>query len=126
MLEKSHTLSFRISRIVLLAVGLLLLLTLLHPARVPALLLVAPFIVMFGVFYWTVLELLHFSRPRDTESNMSKHIYRPRLLAGIIAGFPVLLLVLQSVIELNRWDILIALGIFLLAYVLISRSAPVR
>jgi hypothetical protein len=45
------------------------------------------------------------------------------LLAASFAGFPVLLLVLQSVVELTVWDVLIALSILTLAYVYISRSS---
>lgn len=120
-------LSFRLTRIAVLVVATILFLTLTHPARVPALMLVLPFAAIYACLYLGVLEVVRFFQPGDVEGSTGRKIYRPRLLAAITAGFPVLLLVLQSIMELNHWDILIALGIFLLAYVFISRGTlPAR
>ncbi len=122
MLEKTKTLPFRIFRIAVLIMATVLLLTVTHPARMPVLLLMVPFAAMFVCLYLAVLEVIRFFQPGDEEGSTKRPIYRPRLLAAVIAGFPVLLLVLQSVMRLNHWDILITLGIFLLAYVFVSRG----
>ncbi len=124
MFEKTDTLQFRIIRIAV-AIGLTLTFLLSsHPARVPALMLVVPFMAIFVCLYWIALEFVRLFQPGDDEGSRGegRRIYRPRLLAAVIAGFPVTLLVLQSIMELNRWDVLIALGIFLMAYVLVSRG----
>lgn len=124
MFEKTQTLQFRLMRIAAMVVLIVVFLMSTHPARVPALALVAPFMAIFACVYWVTLELVRFLQPSDEEGSRGegRRIYRPRLLAAVIAGFPVMLLVLQSLMELNRWDVLIALGIFMLAYVLVSRG----
>lgn len=117
-----HGLSLRLTRIVVLIVTLLVFLMATHPVRVPALMLVAPFIIMFMILYYAALEVIRYFQPEAAEGDVPSVVSRPRLLAALLAGFPVLLLVLQSIMELNRWDVLIASAIFLLAYVMIARG----
>lgn len=113
-------------RIAVLVTATLLFMMMAHPARVPALMLVVPFAAIFVCLYLILLEILRFFRPESEEPATAPRAvtvaYRPRLLAALVAGFPVLLLVLQSIMELNVWDVLIASGIFVLAYVVVSRG----
>jgi hypothetical protein len=118
---KIRSLPFRIVRIVLLLAATLLFLMVTNPSQVPAILLVPPFMAIFATVYLLVMEIIRFFQPLDGFKGWA--VYRPRLLAAIIAAFPVLLLVLQSIMELNHWDVLIALMIFLLAYVFVSRGS---
>lgn len=120
MAAQSDNLTFRMVRLGVLAALTLGFMLLTHPARVPALLLVVPFAGIFVSLYCLVLEVIRFFH---TEEQSSSRFYRPQPLAAVIAGFPVLLLVLQSIMRLNAWDVLIAAAIFLLAYVFVSRGA---
>lgn len=123
MTANARSLTFRVARILLLLLATMLFMMTTHPTRVPAMLLVAPFMALFIALYYIALEAIRFFQPTAAEDSASAPVYRPRLLAALLAGFPVLLLVLQSIMELNHWDVLIALAIFLLAYVFISRGA---
>jgi len=122
MFPQAQTLSFRLLRIAILALLTLVFLLVTHPARVPAMMLVVPFIGIYACLYFAVLEIVRFLRPAPDDDDVLTTVRRPRLLSAVIAGFPVLLLVLQSIMELNRWDIVIAFAIFLLAYVFVSRG----
>jgi hypothetical protein len=73
--------------------------------------------------YLIALEVIRFLGPDEDENGAIVRVKRPRLMAAVIAGFPVLLLVLQSIVELTFWDVMIAFSILLLAYVYISRSS---
>ena len=119
----ARSLTFRMVRIGALAAVLVAFLLASHPARVPALLLVTPFIMMFVTLYYAALEIINFLQSDEDAAVIGSRIHRPRLLAALLAGFPVVLLVLQSIMELNRWDVLIALAILLLAYIFISRGS---
>jgi len=92
------------------------------PVTLPAMLLIAPFVGMFCFLYLLILEVLRFLGPDEEAGGAVVRLRRPRLMAAVIAGFPILLLVLQSIV-LTKWDVLIALAIVLLAYVYISRSS---
>ena len=100
----------------------LLFLLLTNPDRLYAALLVVPFCLLFLSIFFTVVELIDFFRSEDAMV-VGLVLRRPRLIAAVVAGFPVLLLVLQSVVQLTFWDVLIAAAIFILAYIYISRSA---
>ena len=123
MFPQAQSLSFRLMRIAVIALLTVVFLLVTHPARVPALLLVVPFIGVYACLYCIVLEVIRFLRPAPEGDDALTSARRPRLLSALIAAFPVLLLVLQSIMELNRWDIVIALAIFLLAYVFVSRGS---
>ena len=119
----SKSTNFRIGRIVLVAVAVLVMMSCTHPGKVPALLLVVPFMAMFLLGYFLCMEVLQLFAADDQVAGMRTWIRRPRLLSALFAGYPVLLLVLQSIMELNRWDLIIATAIFVLAYLVISRGA---
>lgn len=97
------------------------------PVTLPAMFLVVPFVGIFAFLYLLILEIVRFLGPDEAGGEDAGgavlRLRRPRLLAAVVAGFPVLLLVLQSIVELTVWDILIAFAIVLLAYLYISRSA---
>ena len=115
-----HNSLYRFLRIA--AVGLLTLgfMFATKPSELPAVLLVVPF-VRFG--YRRIGEIGSFLGPDEDEHGAIVRLRRPRLLTAASAGFPVLLLVLQSAVRLTVWDMLIALAIFLLVYLYMSRSA---
>jgi len=109
----------------LLAVGVatMLILTLTSPAKIPAMFLVLPFMGIFVFLFLLILEVVRFLGPSEEEESAVVRIRRPRVLAALVAGFPVLLLVLQSIVELTTRDVLIAFAILLLAYLYVSRSS---
>jgi cobalamin synthase len=113
----------RLVRIILVGLATLLFLMSTRPSKVPAVLLIAPFMALFIFLFLMILEIIRFLGPDEDENGAIVHLKRPRLMAALLAGFPVLLLVLQSVVELTVWDILIAVAITILAYVYIARSA---
>jgi hypothetical protein len=119
----AHTLMQRLVRIGLIGVATLLFLFVSRPSDIPAILLIAPFVGIFSFLFLIILEVVRFLGPDEDENGAIVRVKRPRLMAATLAGFPVLLLVLQSVVELTVWDVLIALTILLLAYIYISRSA---
>lgn len=84
--------------------------------------LVLPFVGSFSFLYLLTLEVMRFLGPDEDENGALLRLRRPRLLAAVVAGFPILLLVLQSVVVLTVWDVLIALAIMLLLYLYASRS----
>jgi hypothetical protein len=122
MLGYSKSKSFRLARLVILVAATLVFLIASHPARVPALMLVLPFMLLFVTLFYAILELINLFQPAPSEGGQPAAVHHPYLLAALLAGFPVLLLVLQSIMQLNRWDVLIAFAIFLLAYVFIARG----
>jgi ABC-type spermidine/putrescine transport system permease subunit II len=93
-----------------------------EPSRLPSVLLIVPFAAIFACLYFTIMALVHFFRSEESETVVGLKVRRPRLLAAVVAGFPVLLLVLQSIVQLTIWDVLITLIIFLLVYMYVSRS----
>lgn len=110
------------ARLALVAAATLVFLLSTNPTKLPAMMLVIPFVGIFITLYLVLLEVVRFLGV-DEESGAIVRFERPRLLAAAGASFPVLLLVLQSIVELTMWDVLIALGILLLAYLYISLSA---
>lgn len=115
--------SHRLLRIVLIGIVTLTFMMVSRPSQIPAVLLLVPFIGIFSFFYLIVLEVVRFLGPDEDENGAIVKVRRPHLMAAVLAGFPVLLLVLQSIVELTFWDVLIALSILLLAYIYISRSS---
>lgn len=115
--------NFRVGRILIMAIIVLAMMSFTHPGRVPALMLVVPFMALFMLGYFIMLEVIRLFAPDDSTAGGMLRVHRPRLLAALSAGYPVLLLVLQSIMELNRWDVMIASAIFILAYLVVSRGA---
>jgi hypothetical protein len=115
--------SFRSVRIISIGVFTILFLILTSPATLPAIFLIVPFISIFSFIYLLTLEVVRLLGPDEDENGAIVLVRRPRLLSAVIAGFPVLLLVLQSIVELTIWDIAIAFMILLLAYIYVSRGS---
>lgn len=113
----------RLIRIALIGLATIIFLFATTPATVPAMLLVAPFIGMFGFLYLVIMEIAYFIGPDDDENGAIVRLRRPRVMAALAAGFPVLLLALQSVVELTHWDIVIACAILVLAYLYAARGS---
>lgn len=109
-------------RLLSLYLGTLLFLLITDPTKLPSFLLIVPFMAIFMCFYVAIVEMMHFFRTEEDGAIVGMQVRRPRLLAAVIAGFPTLLLILQSVVRLTFWDVLIAVGIFLLVYLYVSRS----
>lgn len=116
-------LPFRIARLGIVATATILFMTSTTPATLPALFLVLPFFGIFIVLYLVMSEIIRFLGPDEAEGSAVVRLKRPKLMAAVVAGFPVLLLVLQSIVELTMWDVLIALAIVLVAYIYLSRSS---
>ena len=114
--------SVRVLRIAALIMATVIFLCTTNPTSLPAMLLVVPFVAMYASLYYVVLEVIRFIGA-DDESGAIVRLRRPRLAAAIVAGFPILLLVLQSIVELTVWDIIIALGILLLGYLYVARGS---
>lgn len=96
-----------------------------NPAKLPSALLIVPFLFLFIAIYLTVKEILHFMRGGDENKIVGMNASRPRLIAGLIAAFPVLLLVLQSIGQLTTWDILMVVALFIIAYFYIIKSSVI-
>ena len=86
-------------------------------------LLIAPFMGMFAFLYLLIMEAIYFLGPDEDENGAVVRLRRPRVMAALAAGFPVLLLALQSVVELTIWDVVIACAILLLAYLYAARGS---
>lgn len=102
---------------------LLLLFT--SPANLPSAVLIAPFILLYISIFVTVKELMHLLRGGDQNKIVGMKASRPRLIAALIAGFPVLLLILQSIGQLSTWDILTVVALFIVAYFYIVKSSVI-
>lgn len=103
----------------------LILLLLSNPTRLPSAVLILPFILLFVSIYMTVKEVLHLLRGGEQNKVVGMRAHRPRLIAGLIACFPVLLLVLQSIGQLTAWDVLTVVALFVITYFYITRSSAV-
>jgi hypothetical protein len=119
----THKLSFRLARIAVIGVLTVGFMMASSPVSIPAIFLIVPFVGIFSFLYLLVLEIVRFLGPDEDENGAIVQVRRPRLMSAVVAGFPVLLLVLQSVVELTVWDVLIAVLILLLAYVYVSRGS---
>lgn len=115
--------SHRLLRIIAIGLATTIFMLTTRPSEVPAILLIVPFVGIFSFLYLIIYETIRFLGPDEDENGAIVQVRRPRLMAGVIAGFPVLLLVLQSIVELTPWDVLIALIILLLAYTYLARSS---
>jgi len=118
-----HSLTYRLVRISVIAAATLTFLLVSQPSEIPAVLLITPFMGIFATLYLSIVEVIRFLGPDEDENGAIVQVRRPRLMSAALAGFPVLLLVLQSIVELTFWDVLIAFTIMLLAYIYISRSS---
>ena len=85
-----------------------------NPNRLPLLLLMVPFLVFFFFLFYIL---------KSFGKNQSKLRRRQRLIrAGVVASIPVLLLVLQTIHQLTIKDVLITLGLVLLATYYLNKA----
>ena len=101
------------------------LLILTNPTKLPSALLTAPFLLLFAAIYMTAKEILYLMSSGEQNKVIGMRVSRPRLIAVLIAAFPVLLLVLQSIGQLTTWDILTVVVLFIVAYFYIIKTAVV-
>jgi hypothetical protein len=115
----------RAAKILLPWMCTLLLFLLTSPSKLPSAVLILPFLLLFIAIYTTVIVVLHLLRGGEENKIVGMRASRPRLIAGLIAGFPVILLVLQSIGQLTTWDVLTVVALFIVAYFYIIKSAVV-
>jgi hypothetical protein len=94
---------------------IIVLLSFTSPERLPSVMLVTPFILLFIILYLATMAFLEFAN-RESDHLITLRIMRPRVVAGLVAGFPILLLVLQSIGQLSSREALTAGAIFVIAY----------
>lgn len=93
---------------------LFILLVTTQPSRLPSLMLVVPFVLLFTAIWY-------FSFSVFQGNNMTR--LRSARLSLVLAGLPVSLLLLQSIGQLTVRDIVTIFAFFALAYFYISRLA---
>jgi hypothetical protein len=113
----------RVVRVLAAWLCTVLLLIATNPAKLPSALLIAPFLFLYVSIYLTVKEILNLMRGGDQRKIVGLKASRPRLIAGLIAAFPVLLLVLQSIGQLTAWDVLTVVALFIVAYFYIIKTS---
>lgn len=113
----------RLGRALAVGAATLVFLMVTSPTSIPAMMLIVPFVGMFLFLYLLLLELMRFLGPDEDENGALVRLRRPRVMAALLAGFPILLLALQSVVQLSVWDVAIASAILLLAYVYAARGS---
>jgi hypothetical protein len=103
-------------KIVILCLALVALVSLTDPNRLPSAASIIPFILIFLILYLSVMALFGSVRRETDRKIIGLKVVRPRVVAVLVAGFPVLILVLQSIGQLSSRDALTAGAIFVLAY----------
>lgn len=93
------------------------------PAKLPSVLLIIPPLLLFFAIFFTVLEILAFMNGKEQDkANGNLPVRRPRSMAALVAGLPVMLLILQSIGQLTFWDVVTVIAIFCIACLYILRS----
>jgi len=110
----------KFARLIVVYALTFLVLTLSDPAKLPSSALVVPFILIFFAVYCAIAALFELL---DAEQLIGMKVRRPRTIAALIAGFPVLLLVLQSIGQLTSWDVLMTAALFVVTYFYIIKAA---
>ncbi len=93
--------------------ALLALLTTTQPARLPSVVLIVPFVLLFAILALTISLLLAWQH-----KTVSFKIIRTSCMAALL---PTLLLVLQSVGQLTLRDAVTLVALFLLTYFYLSK-----
>jgi hypothetical protein len=93
----------------------LLFLIMTNPSKLPSFALVVPFVLITIILYLALMTFIEYIKG-SKNSDHSVYIVRPRVVAAMVAGFPVILLVLQSIGQLSLRDVLTVVTIFLLVY----------
>lgn len=94
-----------------------------NPNDIPSFFLIVPFILLFIANFLIVLLIL--GALRANSGYAAVRFTRPRVMAVLIGGFPVLLLVLQSIGQLTVRDATIACIILVLTYVYVMRTSGI-
>lgn len=116
--------SLGLSRLLLLYGALIAFLMLTNPASLPSVVIILPFVGLFGAIYFSVIECFRLVSRAYGDTIIVRHrLGRPKVTAALVAGLPVLLLVLQSIGQLTVWDVLTAAAIFLITYFYVSKSS---
>ena len=102
---------YPLARIIGLYLALFLWLSLTDPRKLPIVLLIVPFALLFAAIFMTISLLIRQFLPRMSTN-------KRRLAAGCIGGLPCFLLILSSVNQLTWRDVALVafLSIFLLFY----------
>lgn len=103
--------------LILAATALLVLFLTTDPQKLPSILLILPFLVIFGLVFYLVKW---FSVKRGISAK------RAVRLALLCAALPTLLLVLQSIGQLTIRDVATTALLFFLSYFYISRTVAAR
>ena len=98
-----------------------LFLTSTNPKHMPSVLLIAPFLLFALILYQLVLAIFGFLNGTYNDDITKTLVARPRLLAVIVAAFPVLLLLLQSIGQLSFRDVLTVALIFVVTYIYLDK-----
>lgn len=96
-----------------------------NPSELPSVALIVPFILFFIAIYITVKETIWLLSGEEKNDPAHLRATRPKLIAGLVASFPVILLVLQSIGQLTAWDVLTAIALFIVAYFYVMRASMV-
>lgn len=102
--------------------AIILLLT--NPKEMPSILLIIPFVLLFVANYVTAMLVLNVAAGTGANTTVARwRLIRPRVIAVLVSGFPVLLLTLQSIGQLTARDLITSCVIFILAYFYIAKSS---
>jgi len=104
---------------------LISLLLLSDPKSLPSATLIVPFMLLFLAIYFTITEVKRLLNGGEQGGLVGVRA-KSRLIAGLIACLPVLLLTLQSIGQLTVWDVLMVGGLFVIAYFYIVKSSIQR
>jgi|ERR1035437_274837 hypothetical protein len=109
--------------ILYLVLALFLMLT--NPRSTMSVILIIPFVLLFIANFLVVIPILRKFNSRKVNVNTSMLSNRTRQTSVLIAGFPVILLILQSIGQLTPKDIITSLIIFILIYFYIIRTSSI-
>ncbi len=105
--------SYKIAGLLLV---LCLFLTLTDPKHLPSVLLIIPFVLLLLILYQAAITIFKLANDSGNSLGGKPSVVRPRLVAGLAAVFPVLLLLLQSIGQLSLRDVITVGAIVMLAY----------
>jgi hypothetical protein len=94
-----------------------------NPNSMPSIFLIVPFVLLFIANF--LMTLLILGLLRSNNNYAATRFTRPRVMAVLIGGFPVLLLVLQSIGQLTVRDTAIACIILVLTYFYVMRTSGI-
>jgi hypothetical protein len=102
-------------------VSIVIFLTATNPNKLPSVILVVPFMFFFLAFYASVMVVLASVRDRRRQTIIGMQVLRPKIVACLVAGFPVLLMVLQSIGQLTVKDVIMTAIICMISYFYVAK-----